>query len=156
MSVKIEANMSAVAHHIIDGPVTFPYAIDAHSAISRFPNEWNAKPWSMAEADAARRATGAPEVELSAEEQALIDEHAKAVAEAAERLEAYRAKKAEQQAEADQFARDEALVASPAPRPDPTIRRPFGRQGEPTPAELEQINKRIARDKAKADETGTV
>lgn len=147
MSLKIDAAMSAVAHHIVDGPFTFPYAIDAQHAVSQHPKEWSFTPWSAADAAEARRAMGQPEVEITAEEQALIDEHDKAVAEAAERLAAYRARKAEEQAEADQVARDEALVASPAPRPDPTVRRPFGRKGEPTAAELEMMKKKADADK---------
>jgi hypothetical protein len=45
MSSNIDANTSAVAHHIADGAVTFPYAIDAHHAVSRFPHEWSHEPW---------------------------------------------------------------------------------------------------------------
>jgi hypothetical protein len=154
-SVKISASQSAVAHHIIDGPVTFPYAIDAHSAVSRFPDEWSHEPWSREDEARAREAAGEPPVELTAEEQAAIDEHAKAVAEANERLKAFHEKQAEKKAEADQVAADEALVKSPAPRPDPRVRRPFGRKGEPTPAELEQMRKRdqkkAAGDKAAAE-----
>lgn len=160
MSIKISASQSAVAHHIIDGPVNFPYAVDAHSAVSRFPLEWSHQPWSREDEAKARQAMGESEVELTPEEQAAIDEHARAVAEANERLKAFREKKAEEKKEADQIAADEALVKSPAPRPDPKIRRPFGRPGEPTKAELEQIRKReekkanderIVREKAEQD-----
>jgi hypothetical protein len=145
MSIKISANQSMVAHHIIDGPVTFPYAVDAHSAVSRFPGEWSKEPWSREAEAKAREDAGQPVPEMTAEEQAAIDAHAKAVAEANERLKTFREKKAEEKKEADQIARDEALVKSPAPRPDPNIRRPFGRKGDPTPAELEQIKKREAK-----------
>ncbi len=155
MSLKISANQSAVAHHIIDGPFTFPYAIDAHSAVARFPNEWSHEPWSQEDESRAREAAGEPVVELTPEEQAAVDDHAKAVAEANERLKAFREKKAEEKKIADQVAADEALVKSPAPRPDPAARRPFGRKGEPTPAELELIRKRetkkAAEDKMVAD-----
>jgi hypothetical protein len=90
-----------------------------------------------------------PPEPLSAEDQAALDEHNKAVAEAAERLAAYaRARRPKSQERPSRRA-DEALVASPPPRPDPTIRRPFGRKGEPTPAEIEQIQKRDAK---KADD----
>lgn len=181
MAIKIDSNMSAVAYHVIDGRVDFPYAIDAHSAVSRFPDEWSLTPWSAIDAAKAReslterhareteeaKAAGLtppaplPEpVVPTAEEQAAIDEHAAAVAEANERLKARREKLAAEKAEADQAAADEALIASPPPAPDPTRRRPFGRTGEPTPAELEQIKKReakkaaddkLAQDKADAD-----
>lgn len=171
MALKIDTNQSATAYHITQGAVLFPYAIDAQHAISAHPLEWSDAPWSRADADASRqrlaenaKANGLPpppEPEpLSEEDQAAIDEHNKAVAEAAERLAAYRAKKAAESEEAAQIAADEALVASPPPQPDPTIRRPFGRPGEPTPAELEQIKKReakkadderIKREKAEAD-----
>lgn len=158
--IKISANMSAIAHHIIDGPFTFPYAIDAHSAVSRFPGEWSHEPWSREDESRAREAAGEPVVELTPEEQAAIDEHAKAVAEANERLKAFHERKAAEKVEADQVAADEALVKSPAPRPDPAARRPFGRKGEPTPAEIEQQRKRdekkaagekAAKDKADQD-----
>jgi hypothetical protein len=46
MSPDIDAGTSAVAYHIVDGAVTFPYAIDAHHAVSRFPSEWSHAPWS--------------------------------------------------------------------------------------------------------------
>lgn len=183
MALKLDTNMAAVAHHIVDGPVTFPYAVDAQSAISRFPDEWSELPWSQQDAAAARqrmverhahevehaKASGLPvpkdlpppPPEPTAEEQAAIMEHAQAVAEANERLKVAREKAAKKKAEEDQIAADEALVASPPPRPDPNApRRPFGRKGQPTPAELEQIKKReakkaaddkLAADKAAAD-----
>lgn len=193
MALKISANMSAVAHHIIDGAVPFPYAIDAHSAVSHHPYEWSHEPWTAEDAAAAqqfvkeRYEREREEAEMSArdvmaarhgvvmparprideplpptpEEQAAIDEHAQAVAEANERLKAFREKQAEQKKIDEQVAADEALVKSPPPRPDPNRpRRPFGRKGEPTAAELEQIEKRekkkaederIAREKAEQD-----
>jgi hypothetical protein len=145
MSIKISASQSAVAHHVIDGPFTFPYAIDAHSAVRRFPAEWSFDPWSLEATNKARGENGEPEVELTAEEQAAVEEHDRAVAEATERLKSFRDKKAAEKAEAEQVAADEALVKSPAPRPDPAIKRPFGRKGEPTAAEIEQANKRAAK-----------
>lgn len=169
MSLKIDTNMSAVAYHIVDGPVTFQYRVDAQNAISTHPLEWSDSPWTAQDAQAARSRlesegkTLPPAVELSPEDQAAVDEHNKAVAEAAERLAAYHKRKAEEKAEADLVAADEALVASAPPRPDPTVRRPFGRTGEPTPAELAQIQKReakrvederIAKEKADADKAG--
>lgn len=180
MALKLDTNMAAVAHHIVDGPVTFPYAVDAQSAISRFPDEWSELPWSQQDAAAARqrmverhahevehaKASGLPvpkdlpppPPEPTAEEQAAIMEHAQAVAEANERLKVAREKAAKKKAEEDQIAADEALVASPPPRPDPNApRRPFGRKGQPTPAELEQIKKRDAKkaadDKIVAEKT---
>jgi hypothetical protein len=150
MSLKIDTNQSVVAYHIADGAVTFNYAVDARHAVSAHPNEWSMTPWSNEDAEAARaklRDQGRPVPEpepLSPEDQAALDEHNAAVAAAAERLAAYRQKKAEEQAAADQAAQDEAIIASAPPKPDPTIRRPFGRTGEPTPAELEQIRKREA------------
>lgn len=167
MSLKIDTNMSAVAYHVVDGAVTFQYGVDAQHAISSHPNEWSSTPWSQEAAAAARDkleaqgVTLAPAVELSPEDQEAIDEHNKAVAEAADRLAAYRERKAVEKAEADQAAADEALVASPPPRPDPTARkRPFGRTGEPTAAEIAAMDKaaakkadddRIVKEKADAD-----
>lgn len=154
MSLKIDTNQSVVAYHIVDGPTTFAYAVDATHAISSHPNEWSMTPWSTDDAAAARaklKADGRPVPEpepLSPEDQAALDEHNAAVAAAAERLEAYRRKKAEEKAEAEQVAMDEAIVASAPPRPDPTVRRPFGRPGEPTEKERAQMEKQAA---AKAD-----
>jgi hypothetical protein len=150
MAIKIDSNMSAVAYHIVDGPQDFPYAVDAQSAVGRHPLEWSMSPWSADAAAAARKrmsdqyardaevakSRGLPPpiapawldaepVELTADEQAAIDEHAKAVAEANERLKARREKLAAERAEADQVAADEALVASPPPRPDPAAPRPL-------------------------------
>jgi hypothetical protein len=157
MPLKINTNQSATAYHIVGGAFHFPYAVDAHHAISNHPLEWSADPWTLEnEATARQRFNGraqqtgaAPLPEppvLTPEEQAAIDEHAKAVAEANERLAEFRRMKAREKEFLDRVAADEALVASPPPRPDPTIRRPFGRKGEPTPAELKMID-----DKAKAD-----
>ena len=149
-SIKIDpTSRSAVAHHINDGPVTFPYAVDAHHAVSSFPMEWSAEPWTAEAATAAReqlqashdqqvadaRARGLPvpqdlpppPPEPTPEEQAAIMEHAQAVAEANERLKTFREKQAAEQAVAEQVAADEALVASPPPRPDPNVRRPLSR-----------------------------
>lgn len=171
MAINIDSNRSAVAYHIVEGPVTFPYAVDAQSAIGRHPLEWSADPWNAEGAAASRKrlaeqydrdaeiakSRGLPPpakpvwidaepVQPTPEEQAAIDEHTKAVAEANERLKTVREKLAEEKKIAEQIAADEALVASPPPRPDPTaVKRPFGRTGEPTPAELEQIKKREAK-----------
>ena len=154
-SIKIAANMSAVAHHIIDGPFTFPYSVDAHSAVSRFPAEWSFAPWSH-EASAKARQDMGDEVEpLSSEDEAAINEHAKAVAEANERLKAYHEKKAAEKVENDQVAADEALVKSPGPQPVVKVKRPFGRKGEPTEAELKMIkDKKDADDLAAAERGG--
>ena len=154
-SIKVSAAMSAVAHHIIDGPFTFPYAIDAHSAVSRFPAEWSHEPWSHEASVKARQEIGQEVEDLSPEEKAALDEHAKAVAEANERLKAFREKKAEEKAEADQIAADEALVKSPGPLPVVKVKRPFGRKGEPTEAELKMIkDKKAADDLAAAERSG--
>lgn len=161
MSLKIDANMSATAYHIRDGAMTFPYAIDAQHAISSHPAEWSSTPWSAAEMNAARTEAGDQGQSLTAEEQAAIEEHAQAVAEANERLIKRRAALEEQRQADEQAKQDELMVASPPPMPDPSRpRRPFGRPGEPTAAELKQIEKRdakkadderIAREKADAD-----
>jgi len=178
MALKIDTNQSATAFHINDGAVLFPYAIDAQNAISNHPDEWSDQPWAREDADAARKRRAeqyARDVEdakargaampaplppdpapLTPEDQAALDEHNKAVADAAQRLKAYYAKKAEEDAIAQQIAADEALVASLPPAPDPTIRRPFGRKGEPTPAELAAAEKKRLADekvvKGKANE----
>ena len=149
-SIKIAANMSAVAHHIIDGPFTFPYSVDAHSAVSRFPAEWSFAPWSHEASAKARQETGEEIEPLSPEEQAAINEHAKAVAEANERLKAFHEKREEQKKIDEQVAADEALVKSPGPQPVVRVKRPFGRPGEPTPAEIELMKKRDS--KKAADE----
>lgn len=154
-------------YHVTDGHSRMA-AIDANTAVSQHPNEWRKAPWTPDEAAAARedmrrrydeaKAAGQPlppapppePAPLTPEEEAAVDEHNRAVAEAKERLDAFYARKAKEKEEADQVARDEAIVSSPPPRPDPTIRRPFGRKGEPTAAELAQIEKQNA--KKAADE----
>lgn len=170
-SVKVEPNNSATAHHIVHGATLFPYAIDAVMAVGQHPLEWSAVPWTPEREAEARAKLNAhredlghdplPEPEpLSPEDQAAFDEHNKAVAAAAARLAEYHAKKAEEKRIADQVAADEALVASPPPKPDPTIRRPFGRKGDPTPAERAAFEKKqaadakVSADKADADRIG--
>jgi hypothetical protein len=175
MAIKIDSNMSAVAYHIVDGPQDFPYAVDAQSAVGRHPLEWSMQPWTADASDAARqqlseryardveiaKAKGLPPpvapawltadpVQPTPEEQAAIDDHAKAVADANERLKAFREKQAADKAVTDQVAADEALVASPPPRPDPAARRPL------TPAQIrkrsaETDEERLAREKSEAD-----
>jgi hypothetical protein len=177
MALKIDVNQSATAFHVNDGAQLFPYAIDAQHAISSHPLEWSATPWSREDADAARKALREryeqdvenakarnlpmpapppPDPEpMTDEARAAIEEHNQAVAAAAERLNAYRAKKAAENAELAQVAADEAIVASLPPAPDPNIRRPFGRKGPPTPAEIaaaqKQADKKAADDKLVAD-----
>src|SRR6185295_18995306 len=107
MALKIDADQSATAYHINDGAVRFPYAVDAMQACSAHPGEWSMTPWSRADADAARKqlderyqadladakargvappaAPPPPPAPLTPEDQAALDEHNKAVAEAAAR-----------------------------------------------------------------------
>lgn len=150
MSIKISANQSAVAHHIIDGPFTFPYAVDAISAVSRYPGEWSFDPWSQEAEAKARQQMGEPAVEATPEEQAAIADHAKAVAEANERLKKFHAEQAEKKKIADQVAADEALVASPPPRPDLAARRPSPAQMRKRAAETDE--ERMVREKREADQ----
>jgi hypothetical protein len=144
LPLKISDNNSAVAYHVVDGAVTFPYAIDAQQAISQHPEEWRSVPWSADDAAAARKNLNLAEPEVTPEEQAAIDEHRRAVAEAQARLDAFRKKQAEEAAVAAQVAADEAMVVSAPPAPDPNMRRPFGRKGTPTPAEVAAANKKTA------------
>jgi len=150
--MQIETNLPITAYHIIHGATVFNYALDARTAVGTHPNEWSMTPWTAEEASAARdrlQQQGVelpPPVELTPEEQAAIDEHAKAVAEANERLAAFRAKKEEERILAEQVAADEAIVASAPPMPDPAARRPFGRKGEPTAAEKAMMEKKAAKD----------
>jgi hypothetical protein len=64
MALKIQENNSAVAYHVVDGAVTFPYAIDAQQAISTHPGEWSASPWSAEDAAEARKKLGLAEPEI--------------------------------------------------------------------------------------------
>jgi hypothetical protein len=150
--MKIETNLPLTAYHVIHGATVFNYAVDARQAVGAHPNEWSLTPWSADDAAAARdrleqQGVNLPDpVELSPEDQAAIDEHAKAVAEANERLAAFRAKKEAERIEAEQVKQDEAIVASAPPAPDPTARRPFGRKGEPTAAEKAMMEKKAAKD----------
>jgi hypothetical protein len=169
------------AYHVTNG-LTRMAAIDANSACAQHPLEWRKTPWTSEDAAAAReelrrryedaKAAGQPlpaepppePAPLTPEEQAALDEHMVAVAEAKERLDAFYAKKQQEREEAEQIARDEAIVSSPPPQPDPTARRPFGRKGEPTAAEKAMIEKKAAKDaadeklikdKAEVDKLGT-
>lgn len=156
--------MQTTAYHVVDGPKTM-YLVDANAAASTYPDEWSMTPWSGDDAAAARKRLAdrrAAEIadakaagrepppplpeppEPTPEEQAAIDAYNKDVAAAKERLAAAREKAAKEKAEADQIAADEALVAQGPPQPDPTIRRPFGRKGEPTPAERKAAEARAA------------
>lgn len=153
MSIKVTAAMSAVAHHIVDGPFTFPYAIDAHSAVSRFPAEWSHEPWSFEAQVKAAEAAGDTVEPISADEEVALSEHAKAVAAANDRLKAFKEKQAAAKAESDQAAADEALVKSPGPQP--VVKRPFGRKGAPTAAEIKMVSdKKAADDLAAAERSG--
>lgn len=156
-SVKVEPNNSAIAYHIEHGTTHFPYAIDAVMAVGHHPLEWSAVPWTEERTAQARERLNERNAELnlpplpepaprSPEDQAALDEHNKAVAAAAERLAAYHKKKEEEAEQARQVAADEALIASPPPQPE--IRRPFGRKGEPTPAERAAFEKKQASDVA--------
>jgi len=177
MSLKIDANQSATAYHIDDGAVFFNYAVDAMQACSAHPGEWSMTPWSQEDAAAARKqrderyqaevadakARGVPEpappppppAPLTPEDQAALDEHNKAVAEAAKRLDEYYARKEKERIEADQVAADELLLKSPPPTPNPVM--PAGR-GALSPQQLkkraaiqEAADKDAAAKKAAAD-----
>lgn len=147
MAVKIESHLEpAVAFHIIDGPTNFHYGVDARSAVARFPGEWSYTPWSREDEARAREESGEPVPEITAEEQAAIDEHAKAVEAANERLKVRREKLAAEKAEADQVAADEALVNSTPPRPEPRVNKPL------TPAQRRrQAAELTAEDQAEID-----
>lgn len=154
--MKIETNLPTVAYHIVNGATQFSYAVDAQQAIGGHPDEWKATPWTQEEVEASRgrleeKGVAVPEPEeLSPEDQEALDQHTKAVAEANERLAAYREKKEQERQEAEQVARDEAVAASaPPPRVGPS-RRPFGRPGEPTDAEKAMMDKKAA-DKTEKD-----
>lgn len=171
-SVKVEPNNSAIAYHIVHGAFAFAYAIDAQMAVGQHPLEWSAVPWTAErEADARQRLNErneelnmpplpAPEP-LSPEDQAALDAYNDAVSAAAARLAEHQKKRAAEEEIARQVAADEALLSSPPPRPDPTIRRPFGRKGDPTPAERAAFEKKqaadakVTADKAEADRIGS-
>lgn len=142
--MKIDATSQMTAHHIVDGAVVFPYAVDAHSAVSRHPHEWSMTPWTAERAAKARAAKPdlPPPVDLAPEDQEAVDAHTQAQREAADRLAAYEAEQAEKRKVEEQVAADRALVAAPPPAPDPNVRRPFGRKGEPTAKEREMMAKR--------------
>jgi membrane protein involved in colicin uptake len=182
MALKIDTNQSATAYHVTTGAFLFPYAVDAQHAISAHPLEWSETPWARADADASRKrlneqnkADGLPPIAepapLSPEDQKALDEHNKAVAEAAKRLDEYYKKKTEEEKIAAQVAADEALVSSVPPQPDPTIRRPLTpaqirkasatltpeeekAKSEADRAEAKAANDKIAHDKAEADRIG--
>lgn len=124
MSLKIDINRAGVAHHITDGPFTFPYAIDAHEAAREHPLEWKMTAWTDAEADAAFTARDKadmpepiPPAPLSAAEQEAYDEYTKTVADAAARLKAFREG-------LPQVEKDEAAVAAAPPIARPVRDKP--------------------------------
>lgn len=123
MSLKIDVNRSGVAHHISDGPFTFPYAIDAHEAARLHPLEWKMTAWTAAEVVAAfterdQAGMGDPvaPAPLSPAEQAALDEYNEIVAKAAARLQMVRDRERLEQPQVEQ---DEASIAAPPP-----VRRP--------------------------------
>lgn len=166
--IKITAGTAMTAYHVDTGAVVFPYAIDAHSAVSRFPDEWSLVPWSASEQSAARqrridahqkavedaKALGVPPppapvlppvIEPTPAEKTEIDADTKARVEAAALLKAADEKEAKEKAEVDKVAAARALLASPPPQPDPLARRPFGRKGEMTPAERAAADKKAGK-----------
>lgn len=167
MALKIEPNQSATAFHIVDGAFKFPYAIDAQHAISNHPLEWSDMPWTAERASTARARLNEQNQEqglaplpepapLSPDDQAALDQHNKAVAEASQRLADYYDRKAKEKAETDQVAADEAVIASLPPAPDPTVRRPLSpaqirkNAAALTPEEI--AAKKAADDKLASDE----
>lgn len=158
---------STIGYHIVNGAFEFSYPVDRNHAVANHPNEWSKTPWTAERADkarAARKAQHDREVAagvkepvalipdagpLDPENQAAVDEHTQAQRDAAERLAAYDAAEAEKRKVEEQVAADRALVAAPPPAPDPNIRRPFGRKGEPTEKEREMLAKRA--EKAEAE-----
>jgi|GEM_PF-4016085 len=157
-TIAIETNKPVTAYHIVTGAQVFPYAVDAMHAIGNHPMEWSASPWSREDAEVARKqvnarneSEGVPPLPapapLSPEDQKALDEHNKAVAEAADRLKAYYARKAEEEKVAAQVAADEALIASTPPQPDLTVRRPL------SPAQIRKAAAQLSpeEEKAKAD-----
>lgn len=164
MALKIDTNRSATAFHITDGAVLFPYAVDAQFAISHHPLEWSDKPWTPEAAAASREKLGlAAAAALSPEDQAALDEHNKTVAASAARLKAYQDKKAKEQAEADQAAQDEAIVASLPPVPQPVQVRSshnlspaqIRKRAALTDEEKAAADKKVADDKAASDKFAT-
>lgn len=144
--MKIDAATGATAHHILTGATVFPYAIDAHNAVAHHPHEWSHTPWTAERAAKARAAKPdlPPAEPLDPETQAAVDEHTQAQRAAAERIARYEEFKADEKAALERLEADRALVAAPPPQPDPNVRRPFGRKGEPTAKELEMAAKRKA------------
>lgn len=133
-TISIDPNKPVTAYHVATGAQVFPYPVDAQHAIGAHPLEWSATPWTAEDATAARqrlnernKADGLPAIAdpepLAPDDQAALDTHNKAVAEAAARLKDYYDKKAEAEKVAAQVAADEVLVASAPPQPDPNARR---------------------------------
>lgn len=161
------APMMKNAYHINDGLVSM-YAVDAHSAAARHPDEWSLVPWTSEATEAARKARAdryqnevaaakaagvapppplpapPPPVVLTPEEQAALDEFRAKQADARKLLEDAAKEEADAKAKADAIAEAKAIVAQSPPTPDP-VRRPFGRKGDPSPAERAQLEKAAAK-----------
>lgn len=171
--VKISLGSAETAYHVDSGAFLFPYAVDARSAVSRHPAEWSMKPWSAADTTAARQAridahkkaeadaeanglpkpqplVLAPVIEPTMAEAAEIDADAKARVDAAALIAAADEEARKQNEKDEKLAQARVLLQSAPPRPDPNVRRPFGRSGPMTPAERTAAAKRAAA-KAEAD-----
>jgi hypothetical protein len=113
MSIKIDAASAKVAYHVEDGAMTFPYAVDAHSAVSRFPNEWSFTPWSK---DGGRTA---PVVEIPPDwqDQSPSSRIALALALSGEPRKGMTAAKADDIILAEVERREEEPAPEPAPAP---------------------------------------
>lgn len=172
--------MMTTAHHVTQGQVVM-YKVDAHSAAANFPDEWSLTPWDPQSAAESRQRIAdrhAAEVEeakakglqppasplppepppLTPEEEAAIEQYNAAVAEAQQRLDAWREEQAKRKAELDQIAADEALIAQGPPQPDPNRRRPLAGTAKANAerkaaadAERKAEEDRLAAEKATAD-----
>jgi len=64
-------------YHIGSGATQFPYDVDADNAVQRHPAEWSATPWPVEKTNAYRQNADMPELSLSPQAQAEVDQDAK-------------------------------------------------------------------------------
>lgn len=160
--------MQVVAHHVEHGAVTM-YKVDAAAAVALHPDEWSTKPWSLEDRKAARERRKAehdkavadakakdlpppaplPEyVEPTLAELAEMSADQKARIEAMALVKAADEKEAKEREAADKLAAARALLNSPPPKPDPTVRRPLAGAAK---ALVEAKERRLAKEHEEAE-----
>lgn len=127
--------------YFIGGGATMMYGVDAESAVRQFPHEWRFVPWPVEDVNAYRQAQyqaqveqaqrdgkpvppEPPELSMSQEDQAALDEDAQRRREAAETVAEDDRRRAEAAAWDAKVVAARAVLNAPAPQPG-TVARPL-------------------------------